>query len=36
MVAIYDYDTGYHAGVEAGKYAKDTHLDLVRRQSDAR
>ena len=23
MVAICDYDTGYHAGVEAGKYAKD-------------
>jgi ABC-type sugar transport system substrate-binding protein len=25
MVAICDYDTGYHAGVEAGKYAKE-HL----------
>ena len=23
MVAICDYDTGYHAGVEAGKYAKE-------------
>lgn len=23
LVAICDYDTGYHAGVEAGKYAKD-------------
>ncbi len=23
LVAICDYDTGYHAGVEAGKYAKE-------------
>ena len=28
MVAICDYDTGYNAGVEAGKYAKD-HLGGV-------
>jgi ribose transport system substrate-binding protein len=28
MVAICDYDTGYHAGVEAGKYAKE-HLGGV-------
>ena len=28
MVAICDYDTGYHAGVEAGKYAKE-NLDGV-------
>jgi ribose transport system substrate-binding protein len=28
MVAICDYDTGYHAGVEAGKYAKE-HLKGV-------
>jgi len=28
LVAICDYDTGYHAGVEAGKYAKE-HLGGV-------